>query len=70
MTSSRRLYKRAPSLRERDMLTLNTRSAQPAEVENKWIVIDAEGAVVGRLASFIAMRLRGKHRADFTPSRR
>ena len=36
-------------------------------VEKKWIVIDAEGAVVGRLASFIATRLRGKHRADYTP---
>ncbi|MGE3303990.1 MAG: 50S ribosomal protein L13 [Hyphomonadaceae bacterium] len=44
-----------------------TKSAQPADVQHKWIVIDAEGAVVGRLASFIAMRLRGKHRADFTP---
>ena len=39
----------------------------PADVENKWVVIDAEGAIVGRLASYIARRLRGKHRADFTP---
>jgi len=39
----------------------------PADVENKWVVIDAEGAVMGRLASYIAKRLRGKHRADFTP---
>ncbi|MEM6947923.1 MAG: 50S ribosomal protein L13 [Pseudomonadota bacterium] len=39
----------------------------PADVERNWIVIDAEGAVVGRLASYIAKRLRGKHRADFTP---
>ena len=46
---------------------MKTYSAKPAEVENKWIVIDAEGAVVGRLASFIALRLRGKHRPDFTP---
>jgi large subunit ribosomal protein L13 len=46
---------------------MSTRSAQPSEVKQNWIVIDAEGAVVGRLASFIAMRLRGKHRADFTP---
>ena len=44
-----------------------TVSLKPAEVAKKWIVIDAEGAVVGRLASFIAMRLRGKHRADYTP---
>jgi large subunit ribosomal protein L13 len=44
-----------------------TASLNPADVEKKWIVIDAENAVVGRLASFIAMRLRGKHRADYTP---
>lgn len=49
------------------MRTTVTRSAKPAEVTHNWIVIDAEGAVVGRLASFIALRLRGKHRADFTP---
>jgi large subunit ribosomal protein L13 len=49
------------------MHSLQTKAAQPAAVTNKWIVIDAEGAVVGRLASFVAMRLRGKHRADFTP---
>lgn len=44
-----------------------TASLKPAEVEKKWIVIDAENAVVGRLASFIAQRLRGKHRPDYTP---
>ena len=49
------------------MHTLQTRAARPADVTHKWIVIDADGAVVGRLASFIALRLRGKHRADFTP---
>jgi large subunit ribosomal protein L13 len=49
------------------MQTLQTRSAKPAEVTHKWIVVDADGVVVGRLASFIALRLRGKHRADFTP---
>jgi len=49
------------------MLTTVTRSAKAADVTHKWIVVDAEGAVVGRLASFIALRLRGKHRADFTP---
>ena len=45
----------------------STVSLKPADVEKKWIVIDAENAVVGRLASFIAMRLRGKHRPDYTP---
>ena len=49
------------------MLKHTTASLKPADVEKKWIVIDAEGVVVGRLASFIAMRLRGKHRPDYTP---
>lgn len=46
---------------------MKTFTAKPADVENKWVVIDAEGAVVGRLAAYIALRLRGKHRTDFTP---
>jgi large subunit ribosomal protein L13 len=41
--------------------------AKPADVEKKWVLIDATGLVVGRLASIIAMRLRGKHLATFTP---
>ena len=49
------------------MHTKTTASLRPADVEKKWILIDAENAVVGRLASFIAMRLRGKHRPDYTP---
>ncbi len=49
------------------MRTLSTRSAKASEITNGWIVVDAEGVVVGRLASFIAMRLRGKHRPDYTP---
>ena len=46
---------------------MKTFSAKPAEVEKKWIVVDAEGLVVGRLAAFIAIRLRGKHKPIFTP---
>jgi large subunit ribosomal protein L13 len=46
---------------------MKTFSAKTHEAEHKWIVVDAEGVVVGRLATFIAMRLRGKHRPDFTP---
>jgi large subunit ribosomal protein L13 len=46
---------------------MSTFSAKPAEIEKKWVLIDAEGLVVGRLASLIAMRLRGKHLAIFTP---
>ena len=42
-------------------------SAKPAEIEKKWVLIDAKGLVVGRLASIIAMRLRGKHLPTFTP---
>ena len=45
-----------------------TASLKPADVTKKWIVIDAENAVVGRLASFIAMRLRGKHLPTYTPN--
>jgi len=44
-----------------------TTSTKPADVEKKWVVIDAQGLVVGRLASLIAMRLRGKHKPSFTP---
>ncbi len=44
-----------------------TASIKPAEVEKKWLLIDAEGLVVGRLASIVANRLRGKHKASFTP---
>lgn len=45
---------------------MKTYSAKPSEVEKKWLLIDAEGLVVGRLASLIAMRLRGKHKPMFT----
>jgi large subunit ribosomal protein L13 len=44
-----------------------TFSAKPADIEKKWVLIDASGLVVGRLASIIALRLRGKHKATFTP---
>ena len=46
---------------------MKTYSARPTEVEKKWLLIDAEGMVVGRLAAFIATRLRGKHKPMFTP---
>ncbi len=46
---------------------MKTFSATPADIEKKWIVIDAEGVVLGRLASIVATRLRGKHKATFTP---
>ena len=46
---------------------MSTYSAKPAEVGKKWVVIDANGLVVGRLASIVALRLRGKHKPTFTP---
>ena len=46
---------------------MKTFSAKPADIDKKWILIDAEGVVLGRLASIIATRLRGKHKASFTP---
>jgi len=47
---------------------MKTFSATPADIDKKWIIIDAEGVVLGRLASIVAMRLRGKHKASFTPN--
>jgi large subunit ribosomal protein L13 len=46
---------------------MKTFSAKPADVEKKWIMIDATGLVVGRLATLVAMRLRGKHKPTYTP---
>ena len=46
---------------------MKTFSAKPAEVVKKWVMIDANGLIVGRLASIVAMRLRGKHKPTFTP---
>lgn len=46
---------------------MSTYMAKPANVERKWYVIDAEGVVLGRLASQVALMLRGKHKPTFTP---
>jgi large subunit ribosomal protein L13 len=46
---------------------MKTYSAKPAEVEKKWVLVDAENLVVGRLAALIATRLRGKHKPSYTP---
>ncbi len=45
---------------------MKTFSATPADIDKKWILIDAEGVVLGRLASIVATRLRGKHKPSFT----
>jgi len=47
---------------------MSTYTAKPSEIQKKWVLIDAENLVVGRLASIIAMRLRGKHLPTFTPN--
>jgi large subunit ribosomal protein L13 len=46
---------------------MKTFFAKPGEVEKKWVLIDGQGLVVGRLATLIAMRLKGKHKATYTP---
>ena len=48
-------------------ILMKTYTATPADIEKKWILVDADGIVLGRLASIIAMRLRGKHKPSFTP---
>lgn len=47
---------------------MKTYIAKPSTIEKNWVLIDAEGLVVGRLASIIAYRLRGKHKPTFTPN--
>ena len=42
-------------------------SAKPSEIDKKWLLVDAEDVVLGRLASIIAMRLMGKHKPSYTP---
>src|SRR3978361_2095356 len=46
---------------------IKTYSAKAADIDKKWVLIDAKGLVVGRLATIVAMRLRGKHKPSFTP---
>ena len=48
-------------------LQQNTYSAKPNEIQHDWFVIDAEDLVLGRLAAIVATRLRGKHKATYTP---
>ncbi|MEM8824734.1 MAG: 50S ribosomal protein L13 [Pseudomonadota bacterium] len=47
---------------------MKTFTMTPDQIDKKWILVDAEGIVLGRLASIVATRLRGKHKATFTPS--
>ena len=46
---------------------MKTYNATPSDIEKKWLLIDADGLVLGRLATIVANRLRGKHKATYTP---
>jgi len=46
---------------------MKTYSAKPSEIEKKWLIVDAKDVVLGRLASVVATRLRGKHKPTYTP---
>ena len=46
---------------------MKTFSAKPGSVEQQWYVVDADGRTLGRMATAIAARLRGKHKPEFTP---
>lgn len=46
---------------------MKTYSAKPSDIDKAWIIIDADGIVLGRLATVVAARLRGKHKPQFTP---
>ncbi len=46
---------------------MKTFSARPADIDKKWILVDADGVVLGRMASQIALILRGKHKPSYTP---
>src|SRR5271154_21170 len=48
-------------------VAMKTFSAKPSDIEKKWLLVDAEGLVLGRLAAILATRLRGKHKPSYTP---
>jgi len=47
---------------------MKTYTAKPSEIEKKWLLVDADGVVLGRLAAIVANRLRGKHKPTYTPN--
>jgi large subunit ribosomal protein L13 len=63
-SNKKRLLRKVPN---REHFSMTTFSQKPADVVKKWVLIDAEGLVVGRLATVVANRLRGKHKPTFTP---
>jgi len=58
---------KSPASSRNGLGSMKTYSAKAAEVDKKWVLIDGTGLVVGRLASIIALRLRGKHKPTYTP---
>ena len=71
MVRTTRQYRRrsiAPPLADMQDTDMKTFTATPAEIDKGWILVDADGIVLGRLAAIIATRLRGKHKPSFTPS--
>src|SRR5256885_15916018 len=73
LTAMRQMPKRSASesrpltRRHKRAADMKTFSARPSDIHKKWTLIDADGLVLGRLASLIAMRLRGKHKPSYTP---
>ena len=73
LTESPTLHKTRPSQKRAECVAnqtgvgMKTFTAKPSDIQKEWIVIDAEGLVVGRMASLIATRLRGKHKPSYTP---
>src|SRR5207248_678728 len=73
LTAMRQMPKRSASQaapvtrRHKRAADMKTFSARPSDIDKKWTLIDADGLVLGRLASLIAMRLRGKHKPSYTP---
>ena len=50
-----------------DFNSYKTKSANDATVQKRWVIVDAESAVLGRMATQVAVLIRGKHKPDFTP---
>src|SRR6202165_4572874 len=64
---ARKIAVQAHSIVHPENDAMSTYSAKAADIEKKWVMVDAQGLVVGRLASIVALRLRGKHKPTFTP---
>ena len=59
--------RRFETILTRNIAAMKTYSAKPKDIDKKWLLVDAEDIVLGRLAAVVAMRLRGKHKPSYTP---